>query len=49
MTNLLENAIRHTPEGGSITLEASVLDDKIRLDIRDSGVGISDNEIAFIF
>jgi signal transduction histidine kinase len=53
LTNLLENAIRHTPENGQIQINVSALrdmgQDKIRVDIRDSGVGISDKEIAFIF
>jgi signal transduction histidine kinase len=53
LTNLLENAIRHTPENGKIAINVSALrdlrQDKLRVDIRDSGVGISDKEIAFIF
>lgn len=49
ITNLLENAIRHTPINGSIELEVSKHKDKLRLDIRDSGVGINDKEIGFIF
>jgi signal transduction histidine kinase len=49
MTNLLENAIRHTPQNGSIELQVSIHNDKLRVDIRDSGIGISDKEIAFIF
>lgn len=49
LTNLLENAIRHTPEGGQIEVEVSQLQQKLRIDIRDTGIGISDNEIAFIF
>jgi signal transduction histidine kinase len=53
LTNLLENAIRHTPEHGQIVINVSALrdlvQDKLRVDIRDSGIGISDKEIAFIF
>jgi signal transduction histidine kinase len=49
MTNLLENAIRHTPDNGSIELKVTSGKDKLRIDIRDTGVGISDKEIAFIF
>ena len=49
LTNLLENAIRHTPSHGIITLAVTPQVDKIRIDIRDTGVGISDKEIAFIF
>lgn len=49
MTNLLENAIRHTPENGSIELHVSSGKDKLRVDISDTGIGISDKEIVFIF
>lgn len=53
LTNLLENAIRHTPDNGEIQIHVSAQSDsgqdKLRVDIRDSGVGISDKEIAFIF
>lgn len=49
LTNLLENAIRHTPENGSVTLNVTEQHQKLRIDIRDTGVGISDKEIAFIF
>ncbi|MEP7704529.1 HAMP domain-containing sensor histidine kinase [Paraglaciecola sp. 25GB23A] len=49
MTNLLENAIRHTPINGKVELEVNQHKDKLRINIRDSGVGISDKEIGFIF
>lgn len=49
LTNLLDNAIRHTPEGGHIDIVVSGQRDKIRVDIRDSGRGISDTEVALIF
>lgn len=49
LTNLLENAIRHTPKNGRIDLNVTLHNDKLRIDIKDTGVGISDTEIAFIF
>lgn len=49
LTNLIANAIRHTPENGSIDIELSLHGKKIRVDVRDTGVGISDKEIAYIF
>jgi signal transduction histidine kinase len=47
--NLLDNAIRHTPEGGIIelVLRASASEVEIRID--DSGPGISLKDQAFIF
>jgi signal transduction histidine kinase len=40
VTNLLENAIKHTPEGGSIRLGAQQREDSILITITDSGPGI---------
>ena len=49
LTNLIANAIRHTQPQGSIDLKVTIFDEKLRVDISDTGVGISDKEIAFIF
>ncbi|MGY0625993.1 MAG: sensor histidine kinase [Paraglaciecola chathamensis] len=49
LTNLIANAIRHTPANGKVDLVVAIHNDKLRVDIRDTGVGISDKEIAFIF
>ncbi len=38
--NLLENAIRYTPDGGSVTLETSVQGSHAVLRVTDTGVGI---------
>jgi two-component system phosphate regulon sensor histidine kinase PhoR len=39
--NLLSNAVRYTPEGGSISLSWTVRDDEGWLTVRDTGIGIS--------
>ena len=49
LTNLIDNAIRHTDIGGTITLMASKSEQTIRVDIKDTGNGISEHELAFIF
>jgi signal transduction histidine kinase len=49
LTNLLENAIRHTPENGSIDIKVEHLDGKIQVSVIDSGVGIAPEELAYIF
>lgn len=49
LTNLIDNAIRHTEAGGSIEINASPQAGKVRIDVRDSGVGICQSEVAFIF
>lgn len=49
LTNLIDNAIRHTPHNGHIKIQVVAQQDSLRVNISDSGVGISDNELAFIF
>lgn len=39
--NLLDNAIKYGREGGWVRIEASQLDDRIIIDFRDNGMGIS--------
>jgi signal transduction histidine kinase len=41
LINLLSNAIKFTPEGGVITVSARAIGAKVKLSVRDSGVGIS--------
>jgi signal transduction histidine kinase len=49
ITNLLENAIRHTKEGGEVAIIAQQLNDKIKISVTDNGSGISKEDIAYIF
>jgi two-component system sensor histidine kinase ResE len=48
-TNLIDNAIRHTPEGGQITVRLEPVKQAIRIDISDSGTGIPEEDLPFIF
>jgi two-component system phosphate regulon sensor histidine kinase PhoR len=47
--NLLDNAIKYTPEGGSIEIDINKSDDKLYFSIEDSGIGIPENEKNRIF
>ncbi|GAY78428.1 sensor histidine kinase ResE [Sporolactobacillus inulinus] len=49
MTNLIDNAIRHTREGGFVTVKARIETDRLHVWITDSGVGIAKEDIPFVF
>jgi signal transduction histidine kinase len=47
--NLLTNAVKFTPEGGSIVVSCGRDADKVHIDICDTGIGISPENIGTIF
>jgi hypothetical protein len=47
--NLLENAVRHTPAGGSIRLTFSPQNADIAVGVSDTGCGIPREDLPFIF
>lgn len=47
--NLLSNAVKFTPDGGTISLVAKEVDDKILIEIKDSGVGIPPENLPKLF
>ena len=49
ITNLVLNAIKYTPECGAVELTASLREDEICIDIRDTGIGIPPEELPHIF
>ncbi|HYN80284.1 MAG TPA: ATP-binding protein [Gemmatimonadaceae bacterium] len=49
MLNLLSNAIKFTPAGGKVSIESDVDGDKVRIQVRDTGVGIPADKLSAIF
>ncbi len=49
LTNLLENASQYTPENGSIGLRTSMVDRMIVMEVRDSGIGIHEDDLPHVF
>jgi len=49
VVNLLDNAIKYTPEGGKITLEAKQAGNELEIVVSDTGLGIPKKDISRIF
>ncbi len=47
--NLLSNALKYTPAGGDIFVSLKDETERLRLDVRDTGKGISQDEATKIF
>ncbi len=49
VVNLLDNAIKYTPEDGTVTASVHVIDSKAVLEVADNGVGIPPEALPRIF
>ena len=49
LENLIENAMKYTPEGTPITLSACVLDKQFEVAVRDKGPGLASGDEARVF
>jgi signal transduction histidine kinase len=49
LTNLLDNALRHTPRGGSVAVSARATDDDLIIAVSDTGDGIPPEHLTRLF
>jgi len=47
--NLFSNAVKFTPAGGSVQISATESDSSVIVTVRDSGIGMTENEMKHIF
>lgn len=49
LTNLIDNAIRHTDSGGFVKVFVASKENNLKIDVQDSGKGISEEDLPFVF
>jgi len=49
LVNLLDNAVKYTPEGGSISVSASDTGDEVNVSVTDTGIGVPREQLNRIF
>lgn len=49
LTNVLENAVRYSPDGGAISLASFVREGQVVVQVTDDGPGVADSELPRLF
>lgn len=49
LANLVDNAIKYSPDGGAIEISASAANDQVHVQVSDQGIGISNEDLPLIW
>jgi PAS domain S-box-containing protein len=49
LVNLVENAVKYSPDGGTVTVAFGAQNGRARIEVRDSGLGIPETDYARVF
>lgn len=49
LSNLIDNAVKYTPDGGKVSVSVTDNTAFVRIDVKDTGIGISEEDTARIF
>ena len=47
--NYVSNALKFTPEGGRVTIRATLVGDAFRIEVEDTGIGIASEDLRYLF
>lgn len=49
LTNLIDNALRHTPDDGAVTVKLAHVNQQITIEVADTGYGIPKEDLPYVF
>lgn len=49
LINLINNAVKFTPDGGRLAIDVSIIKSKVHVSVENSGQGIDENELKYIW
>lgn len=49
LTNLVDNAIRHSSDGGTVTVDVELFQAGLKINVQDMGSGIPEEDLPFVF